>query len=269
MGLKDYYVAAVKGAIHSQLENAVIVDITHEIPPFDIATASFVLRNTYHDFPKGTVHIIGVNPESDLQTHHMAVEYDGHYFIGADNGIFSILFDRIPDKIVELNLDQDSDDLTFPTKYVFVKAACHLARGGTLEVIGKITEEVNERELFRAVVEGDTIRGTVIYIDSYGNVISNITESLFKEVGRERPFTIFFRRAAYEIHTIHKAYHDVPEGEKVALFSANGHLEIAINKGVEGSGGGANKLFGLKVNDTIRVEFGELKPLDEGFAFNG
>ena len=255
MGLKDYYVAAVKGTILSQLPEATIVDISHEIPPFDIATASFVIRNTFRDFPKGTVHIIGVNPEADLETHHLIVEFDGHFFIGADNGIFSLLFDRAPDKIVELNLAQDSDELTFPTKHVFVKAACHLARGGTPEIIGRVIEKMNERELFRAVVEGNVIRGTVIYIDSYGNVITNITESLFKEVGKGRAFTIYFRRSSYDIHTIHKAYHDVPEGEKVALFSAGGYLEIAINKGVEGSGGGANKLFGLKVTDTVRIEF--------------
>lgn len=255
MGLKDYYVASVKGAILSQFPEAIIVDITHDVPAFDIAQASFVIRNTFHDFPKGTVHIIGVNPEADLQTAHVAVEFEGHYFIGADNGIFSLLFDRPADEIVELNLSQDSDELTFPTKHVFVKAACHLARGGTMEVIGRKIEEVKQRQLFRAVVEGNVIRGQVIYIDSYGNVISNITETLFKEVGRGRPFSIYFRRASYDIHRISEAYHDVPEGEKVALFSATGYLEIAINKGVEGSGGGANKLFGLKLNDTIRIEF--------------
>lgn len=255
MGLKDYYVASVKGAILTQFEDAHIIDISHSIPPFDIATASFVIRNTYRDFPKGTVHIIGVNPEADLQTSHLVVEYDEHFFIGADNGIFSLLFDRLPSNIVELNISQDSDEMTFPTKHVFVKAACHLARGGTMEVIGRRIEEVRQRELFRAVVEGNIIRGQVIYIDSYGNVISNITESLFKEVGKGRPFTIYFRRASYDIHQISKAYHDVPEGEKLALFSATGYLEIAINKGVEGSGGGANKLFGLKLNDTVRIEF--------------
>ena len=260
MGLKDYYVASVKGSILSQLPDCRIVDITHEIPPFDIATASFVLRNTFNEFPKGTVHIIGVNPEADLQTAHLAVEYNGHFFIGADNGIFSLLFDRPATQIVELHLDQDSDELTFPTKHVFVKAACHIARGGTLEVIGRTLDHFTEKALIRPVVEGSVIRGAAIYIDSYGNVITNITEDLFNKVRRDRDFAIYFRRAAYEIRQIHQAYNEVPEGEKVALFSASGYLEIAINKGVEGSGGGANKLFGLKINDTIRIEFEAPKP---------
>ncbi len=257
MGLKDYYVASVKGAILSQFPEAVIVDISHDVPPFNIAQASFVIRNAYKDFPKGTVHIIGVNPDADMDTHHLAVEFDGHYFVGADNGIFSLLFDKPLEHIFELSITQDSDDLTFPTKHVFVKAACHIARGGTMEVIGKRIETIRQRELFRAVVEGSIIRGTVIYIDSYGNVITNITESLFKEVGKGREFSIYFRKADYDITRISQAYNEVPEGEKVALFSATGYLEIAINKGVEGSGGGANKLFGLKVNDTVRIEFVE------------
>ena len=80
---------------------------------------------------------------------------------------------------------------------------------------------------------------------------------MFKEVGKGRPFTLYFRRANYDIHKIHNTYHDVPEGERVAIFSVSGYLEIAINKGVEGSGGGANKLFGLKLNDTVRIEFEE------------
>jgi S-adenosylmethionine hydrolase len=263
MGLKDYYVASVKGSILSQYPEAVIVDISHEVPPFDIAQASFILRNTYQDFPKGTVHIIGVNPDADMNTHHLIVEFNGHYFIGADNGIFSLLFDRVPENIFELNISQDSDDPTFPTKYVFAKAACHIARGGTPEIIGQRTETLLQRELFRAVVEGNVIRGTVIYIDSYGNVITNITETLFKDLGKGRPFTVYFRRADYDIHQINKSYNEVPEGEKVALFSSTGYLEIAINKGVEGSGGGANKLFGLKLYDTVRVEFEEARTTNE------
>ncbi len=123
-------------------------------------------------------------------------------------------------------------------------------------MIGKATKKVNERSQFRAVVDGNIVKGAVIFIDSYGNVVTNIDRSTFNTVGKGRPFTIFFKRALYNIRTIHKKYNDVAEGEKVALFSAGGFLEIAINRGVEGSGGGANKLFGLNMYDTVRIEFG-------------
>ena len=95
MGSRDYYVAAVKGAILTQFPEATIVDISHHVPPFDIAQASFVLSNAYRNFPPGSVHIIGVNPVRDIHTQHMVVFQDGHYFIGADNGIFSLLWEQV------------------------------------------------------------------------------------------------------------------------------------------------------------------------------
>lgn len=257
MGTRDYYVGAVKGAILSQLPDARIVDISHQVSPFDIVQAAFILGNAYPSFPKGTVHIIGVNPDSDVDTPHLCVLHDGHYFIGSDNGIFSILFEPQPRDVYELNVSHDSDDLTFPTRDVFVKAACHLARGGTPEIIGSAREGVRQAMIFRPVTEANSIKGSVIYIDSYGNIITNIREKLFKEVGRGRPFTILFRSKDYDITQIHTAYNQVPHGEKLALFSASGLLEIAINRGVEGSGGGASKLFGLKINDIISISFGD------------
>ena len=255
MGTRDHYVAAVKGAIFSQLPEVNIVDISHHLPPFDIARCAFLLRNSYKDFPKGTVHIIGIDPEASVERGHLIVEFDGHYFIGADNGIFSILFDKLPENAFELNISQDSDDLTFPVKDVFTKAACHLARGGTPEIIGVRTEKVQQKQMYRPIVEENLIRGSVIYIDSYGNVITNITKGLFTQVSKGREFQILFRSSAYSIDRISRKYSQVPEGEKVALFGSSEHLEIAINKGVEGSGGGANKLFGLKLYDTVTIEF--------------
>ncbi len=255
MGLQDYYVASVKGAIYKQLPNAKIVDISHLIPPFDIEKTAFILKNSYQDFPEGTVHIIGVNPEADKNVAHVAVQFDNHFFVAADNGVFSILFNREPTKIVELNLLQDNDDLTFPTRDIFVKAACHLARGGTMEIIGKPKDTINKLELFRPVTDENTIRGSVRYIDVYGNVITNITEKLFKEIGKGRDFVIYYSYGSYSIKTIHKAYHDVPHGEKVAIFGAAGYLEIAINKGVKDKKSSASNLFSLNLKDVIRIEF--------------
>lgn len=257
MGLKDYYVASVKGMILKELPDAKIIDISHDIPPFDIAQASFVLKNCYKDFPSGTINIIGVNPEKTETTKHLLVIVNDYYFIGADNGIFSLLFDTKPDEIYELTIEEDSELQSFPTKNVFVKAACHIARGGTPGMIGKQIESFEQRHLFQATADMNVIKGTVSYIDGYGNVITNISKALFNEISKGRRFKIYLTRAGYAITKISNKYNEVPEGEKVALFSSNGHLEIAINRGVEGSGGGANKLFGLKLNDTITIEFKE------------
>tara|TARA_B100000401_G_C52808714_1_gene722460 strand:- start:265 stop:1059 length:795 start_codon:yes stop_codon:yes gene_type:complete len=255
MGISDFYVASIKGSILKELPNANIVDISHVIRPFDILHASFVIKNCFKDFPKGTIHIIGINPEQNEQNNHVIIENYGQFFIGANNGIFSLLFDKNPDAIWEINLNQELDSHSFPTKNIFVKAACHIARGGLPAVIGKPSEKINKRELFRAIIDGNTIKGTVTYIDTYGNVITNITKELFNEIGKNRDFKIFLTRSGYSINKIHKSYGEVPEGERTALFSSSGFLEIAINKGVAGSGGGANQLFGLKINDTITIEF--------------
>jgi S-adenosylmethionine hydrolase len=255
MGTKDHYVAAVKGAIITQYPEARIVDISHSISPFSNGQAAFVLRNAYPEFPKGTVHIIGVNPETDGQTPHMVVRHNGHYFVGADNGIFSLLFDGQPHEAFELTMKLDDDFATFPTKSVFVKAACHIARGGTPEVIGRKVTHVREQIGFRPAVDAQSIRGKVMYVDSYGNLMTNIPEGLFKEVGRGRPFRITFGRTDDDITRISKGYADVPPGDPVAFFNANRLLEVAINKGATGAGGGAAQLFGLREEDPVRIDF--------------
>lgn len=254
MGTRDHYTASVKGKILSVMPEAHIVDITHYIRPFDIAQAAFVLRNCWKDFPKGTVHIISVDPELNDDTAHLIVQVDGHYFVGADNGFFSLLIDRIPDEIFELNISQDTDDLTFPMRDLFVTAATHLARGGTAEVIGKRKEELKSAASLQPVVEPGLIKGKVIYIDNYGNAITNINRRLFKEVRKKRPFSIQWKRN-FELTKLQQRYGAVTDGHELALFGSTGALEIAVNKGAPGNGGGAAQLFGLKVGDTIRVEF--------------
>lgn len=249
LGLKDYYVGAIKGAILRQHPTAQVVDISHDVPKFDIAQAAFMLQNVYRDFPDGTIHIIGVLPEADLINRHVVVVHERQYFVGNDNGIFSLLFDRPPDELYELTISQETDIMTFPTRDVFVKAACHLARGGTPQVIGRHKEAVLERAMFRPVVDASTIRGTVIYVDAYGNVITNISRRLFQEVGKGRHFAISFRVPGYDIHRISKTYSDVVESERLALFGASGNLEIAINIGH------ASDLLGLRLNDIVRIEF--------------
>lgn len=248
-GLKDHYAGAVKGKILNLLPDASIVDISHLIPSFDIRQASFVLRNAYALFPKGSIHIIGVNTEASIETPHVVVCFDGHYFIGADNGIFTLLLDDKPDKIIEIDVPQDSDYFTFSTRDVFIKAACHIAQGHPPEKLGDIRDQLNERLSFKPVIEKDIIRGKVIYIDSYGNVFVNISEALFRKVIGRKPFSIQFRKASYEIHSISRTYDDVPEGEKLALFSTTGLLEISLNRGK------ASSLLGLSIDDPVIIRF--------------
>jgi len=263
MGNKDYYVASIKGALYSKSPSCNVVDISHEIKPFDIAHASYVLKNCFLDFPAGTVHIVGVNPESTEQTKHIAILYKGHFFVGADNGFFALLCDQdLPEQVIEIKTNEGSEgNLSFPTKNIFVDIALSISSRQSLNAIGlpRAQNSIVRKQLFRPTAEETVIKGTVSYIDTYGNIITNIHKNLFDEVGKGKVFNIYLTRAGYMITKIHKKYNEVPEGEKIALFSSTGMLEIAINKGVEGSGGGASKLFGIKLNDTITIEFSDLK----------
>ena len=248
LGSKDFYQAALKGSILSVLPTANIVDITHEVPSFNISYAAFVLKNVYPYFPKNTVHLIGIDSVFSERTKYVALKYNDHFFVGADNGIFSLLFDEKPDEIVELNIMQDLKYLHFPLVDIFVKAATSLAKGGKLKDVGILTAEIEQRTLLHPVIERDIIRGSVIYIDTFCNVITNITKDLFTKIQRNRDFTLYFRKSE-TISQLSWHYNEVQEGEKLCLFGISNHLEIAINKGK------ASSLLGFHLNDIVRVEF--------------
>lgn len=242
-GLRDHYVSSVKGAILNQLPDASIVDISHQIEKYNIPQTAFVLKNAYNNFPKGTIHIIGVKTEQSKQAPQVIVFSDGHYFIGADNGIFYLLLENYIDKIIAL---PDNTSI-FPTLDIFVNAACAISKGIPVEQLGTLKTELYQSIPFRAASIGDMIRGTVIYIDTYENIITNITQSLFNQVGKGRPFKIDLKKN--DIGKINKSYNDVPEGEIVALFNSSGYLEIAMNSAK------ASSLLYLRINDQITINF--------------
>jgi len=265
-GEKDHFAGAVKGAIYNELESIKIVDISHSVAPFHITEAAYIIQNAYKSFPKGTIHIIGIDSELNPENKHLAVLLDGHYFICADNGIISMLTSEIvPEKIVEINI-HDRIESNFPVLDVFVKVACHIARGGTLEVIGKSVTSIKQLTGIKPVInpESNQIIGNVIYIDNYGNVICNITKSLFEEIGKGRSYKITARGAHFrKVHTHYSdaINFDLPvekreeDGKKLALWNASQYLELAIYKSNPSTVGSASTLFGLAYRDTITINF--------------
>ncbi|HKL39896.1 MAG TPA: SAM-dependent chlorinase/fluorinase [Cryomorphaceae bacterium] len=255
LSTKDYYLAAVKATAYRLIPEVRWIDISNHIPPFDMAKAAFVLKNVWKEFPKDTIHIVGVSSEWAKNTPYIIVKMMGQYFIGTDNGFFSLLFDETlePDWIRTIRLEGD-EDLSFPVKSIFVGVAAKIANADELDDFSTEVESYRRRPLPIPVVEFDNIRGMAIYVDSYGNVITNITRQLFeKEIG-SKEFNIVVRRGDTDLNRISRTYNEVPQGEKVALFTSEGYLEIAINRGVEGSGGGATDLLGIRENDIIRIE---------------
>ncbi|TAE36134.1 MAG: hypothetical protein EAY66_07695 [Sphingobacteriales bacterium] len=249
LGYKDFYQAALKGSILKILPSVTIVDVTHEIQAFNISRAAFILKNCFNYFPQGTVHLIGIDTVYSKQQKYLALKYNGHYFVGSDNGIFSLIFEAEPEEIVEINILQDLKFLHFPLTDILVKAACSLAAGGKLSQIGIPANGIVQRISLHPGLEGSQINGSVIFIDTFQNVITNVTKDFFTKVQRGRNFTLYLRKHE-TIKQLSWHYNEVPEGEKLCLFGISNHLEIAINKG------NASGLLGLKINDSIKIEFG-------------
>jgi S-adenosylmethionine hydrolase len=248
-GLNDYYLAAVKGSILREIPQATLVDIAHDLPHHDLTKAGYILRNCFRHFPEGSIHIIGIDSIESESKIHVAMKAEGHYFIGADTGVFSLILKSHADEIVQLNLDKQWAGTTFPMLRVFAPAACHLARGGTLQVIGRLIGGY-KKLMLPAPPRGESYLGGVIqHVDAYGNLITNIDRETFESFGRNTRFSILLRKNQYGVSRISKNYHDAAEGELAAFFNHEGNLEIALNRG------SASRLLGLKLFDNLRIEF--------------
>ncbi len=229
--------------------DASIVDITHEVPHHNLMHASFVVKCAYKMFPEGSIHVVDILSDSSIEMPNKVVLYDGHYFIGTDNGIFALIFDKVPEKIYEIEIAQDSGYFTFMARDLFAKVAVYLAEGKPIEGLGKPRKDINNMLMYQAFIDQNMIRGQVIHIDSYQNLFINITENLFKETGKGRPFKINIRAHGYSVQKISTSYSDVNEGELLALFSSGGYLQIALNRG------NAAGLLGMNIGDYVRIEF--------------
>lgn len=249
LGLTDFYLAAAKGAIMTAIPDSIIVDVSHENPKFDIMSAAFNLRNAYQYFPEGTIHIISVNAIEDEDTPHIVFEHKGHFFIGADNGIFSLIFDDTPEQTFQIGSVNKIQIPTFPLMNAFVYAAALLAKGNKPESMGRPNGGFRKMLMPSASIGENLLRGSVIYVDSYGNLITNISRKLFEEVGKGRSFQIDLRMNKHNVKKIKNTYNESSDGEPMALFNHLELLEISIAKG------SATKLLGLKVTDSLRIEF--------------
>jgi hypothetical protein len=266
-GLKDPSVAALKGAILSELgDEARLVDISHQVSPFHLTEAAYIIKKAYQSFPAGSIHIIGVDAELTPENKHLCLKIDGHFLICADNGISSLIAEEInPEEIVEINIHQNTQ-VKFPVLDIFVKVASHLARGGKIEVIGKKRDSIKRLKTVMPIQDKEQSKliGHVMYIDNYGNVITNISEEIFENFGKGRAFTIQARSVKFK--QVHQKYSEAinfenpPErrqdsGKKLALFNSSNFLELAIYKSNPKTVGSAATLFGLEVMDSVTVNF--------------
>lgn len=248
-GTKDHYVAAVKAAILSVNPGLQVVDITHEVASCNLAEASYLLESVFRDFPKGTVHLVAVNSTGKREDKPVAVKLEDHFFVGPDNGIFSLISTQKPTAIVTLDL-VNKKKTTFPARNIYAQAASYLASGKSIHDLGQGIPELNSLIKKRGKTTKKQITGHVVHIDFYGNLITNITKADFDtimELNQQKGFEISFGRERST--EIHESYFSVEGGEVFFLFNQSGLLEIGINNGH------ASDLLGLHYDSPITINF--------------
>jgi hypothetical protein len=250
----------MKGTMLSIAPDARLVDVTHSIAPQDVMESAFVLQSAQPYFPAGTVHLVVVDPGVGTERRAVAVRQGDHWFVGADNGLFPLVFNgEAPNAAVELDHPDawrtDTPSNTFHGRDIFAPAAAHLAAGRSLDDIGTPIDALETLQWARPIVEPDTVRGRIVHVDHFGNCVTNIRRSTLADAlqldGEAPPAEAFPPVEGYVGSTILKqildTYGAVPEGEPLLLFGSTGFLEVAVN------GGNAAELLDIRKGDSVEV----------------
>jgi hypothetical protein len=230
-GACDGYVGAMKGVMLGILPKATIVDISHEIPPQDIDAAAFVINSTFRFFPPKSVHVVVVDPAVGSARRILCVAAGDHLFLAPDNGVLKFIFQDHPSattyhvsnsKYFLLNVSR-----TFHGRDIFAPVAAHLANGLPIGEIGNLTSGYEKGRLPNLVERGNQIIGEVIYVDRFGNLVTNISAAKLEHERNK----ISIRVDGREMHGVVNSYFAGQKGEPIALIGSAGLLEIAVNSG--------------------------------------
>ncbi len=225
-GLSDPFVGIMKGVILGIAPDARIVDLTHDIRSYDIIEAAFLISTTYAYFPKETVHVVVVDPGVGSARRPIAVAANGHSFVGPDNGVLSAVLDsqaeayRITNNSLFLNLISQ----TFHGRDIFAPVAANLSRGTPIESVGPRILDFVKKPLPKPRPQGDKLVGTVLRIDKYGNIITNLRREHLSG-----DFTV--RVAGLPITRLCSNFSESEPGEFFALEGSTGYIELALNQG--------------------------------------
>ena len=230
IGQQDFLIGAVKGQLLQGNGNFTLVDISHNLSPFNYPQAAYVCRNAIKNFPAGTFHLVLVNLFDEKPEHMLLAEHNGQFIGCADNGLLTMILEEVPQKVVALKLDKNQQKNTVYCTSVFASVFNELSNGKKTEDMGDAAISIRVKNPLRPMLGNNWIEGQIIFIDNFENVIVNINKDEFEEQRKGRSFKIVFKRDEV-IDKISETYADVNEGEKLALFNSAGYLEIAINKG--------------------------------------
>jgi S-adenosyl-L-methionine hydrolase (adenosine-forming) len=239
-GNRDFISGAVKGILLQTTGNQfTLVDITHDLTPFNLPHAAYICRNILKNFQPGSYHAILVNLFSQKKERLLVVEKNGQVFFCADNGLLSMMLDEAPDRVIALQTAPRHPRNILGIAACIGEALTQLHNGAALTSLGHEINDYVQKTNLKPLGSPAHLEGQIIFTDHFENVIINITREIFEEHRKGRNFKIVFKRDE-TIDRISETYSDVPEGEKLALFNSAGFLEIAINQG------NAAGLFGLQ-----------------------
>ncbi len=239
IGRQDFLTGAVKGQLMNIDKDFQIIDISHELSPFNLPQAAYVCRNAIKNFPPDTFHIVFVNLFDKKPDHLLLVQHGDQYIGCADNGLITMILEETPEKMLGLPLNPSEGKNTLYCASVLGKAYQQILQGKSFEGLGDTDISIEVKNPLRPLLGAKFIEGQIIFIDNFENVIINITKEEFEEQRKGRSFKIVFKRDEV-IDKISDTYADVSESDKLALFNSAGYLEIAVNKG------NAAGLFGLE-----------------------
>jgi S-adenosylmethionine hydrolase len=244
----DHYVAAIKAKILGVNPGLNLIDISHKILPCDIAHGAFVLKSVFRDFPKGTVHLVGVDASGGREDQPVALQLEDHFFVGTDNGLLGLISDKNHQQAVSLN-SVNPIQTTFPEKDILAPAAARLASGVAITTLGKPLTSFKKMLNRQVKATRRIIAGHVMKIDNYGNLITNILKQDFDILSKGKSYTIQF--GGEKARRIQTDYHQVEQGDCFVLFNSLGLLEIGINKG------NGSELLGLQYDSPVNITFEE------------
>jgi len=248
-GLKDPFVGIMKGVILSINPKVTLVDLTHNITPQNVKEATFALHSAYRFFPKGTIHVVVVDPGVGSKRRPLLVQTQDYFFIAPDNGVLELIFRENKPKVYHLNNPQfflKKISATFHGRDVFAPIAAYLTLSIPPEKLGKEINDYNRLDWPLPQIENDTLKGTIIYIDRFGNLITNISQRLFQDFIKNSPFLIKIKGVT--LNQIAPYYQAVPPGEIIAIWDSSDYLEIACSLG------NAQEKLGVKVGEKVEVE---------------
>jgi S-adenosyl-L-methionine hydrolase (adenosine-forming) len=251
LGTQQFVLSSVKGKLYSLFDDLQIVDIGHDMKPFNLQQTAYIFKQTYRQFPTGTFHFLFHDLYATEKQQLLYVYENEQHVFCVDNGFLTMLFDDQPIQIFKI------DEVPQPYHLLsvadaFITTMNLLTQNNRINLLNTHVNEILVRQSSKAFYKNNTLEAQVLYIDIFGNVVLNVTKIQFEEMKQGRTFKILFMRDD-EITTISKHYNDVPAGDKLCLFNMADYLEIAINKG------SAAQLFGFTESNDRSLFYNNIK----------